>query len=90
VEQGNLIDTIAIATGGNNGIGAATVRMLALAGAIIYVGYNRGGVERAAKLIAELPGSGHKAVNLVLENSAPMRSFRSLKRAIQLSSSVTG
>jgi hypothetical protein len=24
VEQGNLIDTIAIATGGNNGIGAAT------------------------------------------------------------------
>jgi 3-oxoacyl-[acyl-carrier protein] reductase len=89
VEQGNLIDTIAIATGGNNGIGAATVRMLALAGAIIYVGDNKG-VERAAKLIAELPGSGHKAVNLVLENSAPMRSFRSLKRAIQLSSSVTG
>jgi NAD(P)-dependent dehydrogenase (short-subunit alcohol dehydrogenase family) len=43
VEQGNLIDTIAIATGGNNGIGAATVRMLALAGAIIYVGYNKGG-----------------------------------------------
>jgi NAD(P)-dependent dehydrogenase (short-subunit alcohol dehydrogenase family) len=29
VEQGNLIDRIAIATGGNNGIGAATVRMLA-------------------------------------------------------------
>lgn len=67
----SLEGKVAIVTGASNGIGAATARMLAAAGAIVYVGYNKG-AERANKLIAELPGRGHRAVNIVLEDSSTM------------------
>jgi 3-oxoacyl-[acyl-carrier protein] reductase len=60
---------VAVVTGGSNGIGAATVRMLAEEGATVVVGYNTG-EDRARKLIGELPGSGHRAVRIVLEDSA--------------------
>ncbi len=60
---------VAVVTGGSNGIGAATVRMLAEEGASVAVGYNNG-EDRARKLIGELPGSGHRAVRIVLEDSA--------------------
>ena len=42
------------------------------AGARVVVGYNKG-ADRAAALIAELPGSGHQAMYLPLENSAQIR-----------------
>jgi 3-oxoacyl-[acyl-carrier protein] reductase len=72
VEQQSLKGKIAVVTGGSSGIGAATVRMFAAEGASIYVGYNKG-LDRAEKLIGELPGSGHKPIRIVLEDSASIR-----------------
>ena len=64
-----LIGRTAFITGGSNGIGAATARMLAVAGAQVIIGYNRG-VERANLLLKELPGEGHSVQQLTLENSS--------------------
>jgi len=72
VEQQNLKGKIAVVTGGSSGIGAAAVRLLATEGATVYVGYNKG-LDRAEKLIGELPGSGHKPIRIVLEDSATIR-----------------
>ena len=68
----SLTGKVAIVTGGSSGIGAASVRRLAAAGARVVVGYNRG-LERAEKLIAELPGTGHCAMHLPLEDTAQIR-----------------
>ena len=65
----SLEGRVAVVTGGSNGIGAATVRRLAAAGARCVVGYNTGG-ERAAALIAELPGEGHLALHMPMLDSA--------------------
>src|SRR5215472_7224348 len=68
----SLTEKVAIVTGGSSGIGAASARRLAAAGARVVVGYNRG-LERAEKLIAELPGTGHCAMHLPLEDTAQIR-----------------
>jgi 3-oxoacyl-[acyl-carrier protein] reductase len=68
----SLAGKVAVVTGGSSGIGAASVRLLAAAGARVVVGYNKG-ADRAASLIAELPGEGHKAVYLPLQDSAGIR-----------------
>ncbi len=68
MEQQSLKGKIAVVTGGSSGIGAAAVRLFAAEGATVYVGYNKG-LDRAEKLIAELPGSGHKPIHIVLEDS---------------------
>lgn len=60
---------VAVVTGGSNGIGAATVRRLAEAGASVVVGYNAG-KDRAEALIAGLAGSGHLALRMPMEDSA--------------------
>ena len=65
----SLQGKVAIVTGGSSGIGAATARMLAEEGATVAVGYNKG-EDRARKLIGELPGKDHRAVRIVLEDSA--------------------
>src|SRR5467141_2274485 len=67
-----LAGKVAVVTGGSSGIGAASVRLLAAAGARVVVGYNKG-ADRAAALIAELPGSGHKPMYLPLEDTARIR-----------------
>jgi 3-oxoacyl-[acyl-carrier protein] reductase len=67
-----LAGRVAVVTGGSSGIGAASVRLLAAAGARVVVGYNKG-VDRATALIAELPGGGHKAMHLPLEDTAQIR-----------------
>ena len=72
MEQQSLKDKVAVVTGGSNGIGAATARLLAAEGATVYVGYNKGR-ERAERIVAELPGSGHKPVQIVLEDSGSIR-----------------
>ena len=67
-----LAGRVAVVTGGSSGIGAASVRLLAAAGARVVVGYNKG-TDRAAALIAELPGGGHRAMYLPMEDSAQIR-----------------
>jgi 3-oxoacyl-[acyl-carrier protein] reductase len=56
-----LAGKTAVVTGGSNGIGAASVRALAAAGARVAIGY-RSGEARAQALLAALPGEGHLAV----------------------------
>ena len=68
----SLKDKVAVVTGGSSGIGAATVRALAQSGARVAIGYNKGR-ERAETLIGELPGSGHCAIHLQMEDTATLR-----------------
>ncbi|MDB5372637.1 MAG: family oxidoreductase [Belnapia sp.] len=67
-----LAGKVAVIAGGSNGIGAATARRLAAGGAILAIGYNTG-AERAAALIASLPGSGHLALRMPMEDTAALR-----------------
>lgn len=67
-----LAGKVAVVTGGSSGIGAATVRRLAAAGARVVVGYNSGAA-RASALITELGGSGHRAMRIPMEDSAQIR-----------------
>lgn len=60
---------VAVVAGGSNGIGAATVKRLAEAGASVVVGYNAG-KDRAEALIAGLASSGHLALRVPMEDSA--------------------
>jgi 3-oxoacyl-[acyl-carrier protein] reductase len=63
---------VAVVTGASSGIGASAARMLAQAGARVVVGYNSGR-ERAEHIVKELHGDGHRAQQIVLEDSATMR-----------------
>ncbi len=71
-DRSSLAGKVAVVTGGSSGIGAASVRLIAAAGARVVIGYNKG-AERAAALIAELPGHGHRAMHLPLEDTAQIR-----------------
>jgi len=62
----------ALVTGGSSGIGAATARQLAMAGAALAIGYHSGR-ERAEALLQELEGTGHLAVPLALEDPDTIR-----------------
>ena len=68
----SLAGKVAVVTGGSNGIGAATVKTFAAHGAAVVVGYHKG-EERARALVASLPGGRHRAMQIVLEDSAAMR-----------------
>ncbi|MBN8938149.1 MAG: SDR family oxidoreductase [Rhizobiales bacterium] len=70
---------VAVVTGGSNGIGAATVRRLAQAGAAVVVGYNAG-KDRADALIAGLPGQGHVALHLPMEDTAAIAAAAAVVR----------
>ena len=69
---GSLAGKVAVVTGASSGIGAASARLFAEAGATVVVGYNRG-VDRANAVVAALMGSGHRAMHLPLENSGRIR-----------------
>jgi 3-oxoacyl-[acyl-carrier protein] reductase len=71
-EGAALAGKVAVVSGGSSGIGAASVRALAAAGAKVVIGYNKG-LERARELIAALPGDGHEAMHLPLEDTAQIR-----------------
>jgi len=59
-------------TGASNGIGAATARMFAAAGANVIIGYNNG-IDRATALLKELPNKNHMLQQLTLENSVSVK-----------------
>jgi 3-oxoacyl-[acyl-carrier protein] reductase len=65
----NLTGKVAVVTGASSGIGAASARLFAEAGAKVVVGYNKG-IDRANTVVAALKGSGHKAMRLPLEDTA--------------------
>jgi 3-oxoacyl-[acyl-carrier protein] reductase len=67
----DLKGKVAVVTGASNGIGAAAAKALAQAGGRVVVGYNRG-ADRAQRVMAGLPGSGHRIQQMVLEDSATL------------------
>ena len=69
---GRLDGRVAAITGGSSGIGAATARTLAAAGATVAVGYNTG-IDRARSLIAELPGTGHSVFGIQVDDTGSVR-----------------
>jgi 3-oxoacyl-[acyl-carrier protein] reductase len=72
---------VAVVAGGSGGIGAATCRRLAAEGATLVIGY-RSRQGEAEALRAALPGEGHVALPLSIEDSASIADFRD--RALEL------
>lgn len=68
---------VAVVTGGSSGIGAACARRLAEAGAHVVVGYDSG-EGRAKELVAVLPGGGHSAIRIPLDDSTAVRGAAAL------------
>jgi 3-oxoacyl-[acyl-carrier protein] reductase len=56
-----LDGAVAVVTGGSRGIGAATARLLAAAGARVVITH-RDSAEAAEEVRASLPGSGHRVI----------------------------
>ncbi|HXF16872.1 MAG TPA: SDR family oxidoreductase [Burkholderiales bacterium] len=70
----SLQDHVAVIVGGSGAIGSAICRHFAEAGAICVVTYNNG--ERAARdLVATLPGDGHSAAHIAVDDSDALRAL---------------
>jgi 3-oxoacyl-[acyl-carrier protein] reductase len=65
--NGTLEGKFALVTGGSSGIGAATVRALAMHGATVAIGYHNG-ADRAEALRRQLPGPAHRTVRIALDD----------------------
>src|SRR4051812_23120220 len=68
----DLTGKVAVITGASSGIGAASARLFAEAGARVVVGFNQG-VDRANAVVESLAGGGHKSIRLPLEDTAEIR-----------------
>lgn len=75
-----LAGRTAVVTGGSNGIGAASVRALAAAGARVAICY-RTGAERAEALRGMLPGTGHRTLPLDLTDPGSVHHMAEAVRA---------
>ncbi|HEX5321583.1 MAG TPA: SDR family oxidoreductase [Stellaceae bacterium] len=64
----SLAGKVAVVTGASSGIGAASARLFAEAGARVVVGYNKG-IDRANAVAAGLAGRGHQAIRIPLEDT---------------------
>ncbi|WP_331376825.1 SDR family NAD(P)-dependent oxidoreductase [Sinorhizobium chiapasense] len=70
-----LTGKVAVVAGGSGGIGREACRLFAEAGARVVVGY-RSGKERAEAIVAALPGEGHLALPVSIEDSSTINAFR--------------
>ena len=68
MDSAELSGKVTVVTGGSSGIGAACARALAAQGATVVVGYHHG-KDRAEALCAELPGRGHCACAVALDDA---------------------
>jgi NAD(P)-dependent dehydrogenase (short-subunit alcohol dehydrogenase family) len=76
-----LAGRVAVVCGGSGGIGAASARLLAGAGAAVVVGYH-GNRAKAEAVAAGLPGTGHRALAAPMTDSAGLaRLAQALDRA---------
>ncbi len=65
----DLNGKVAVITGASGGIGSATALRMAKAGARVVVGYNSK-LDEAEKVVASLPGTGHRAMRIPMLDSA--------------------
>src|SRR5260370_9326687 len=68
---GVLDGRVALVTGGTKGLGAATARLFADAGARVVVTFGND-AEAADQLVANLPGAGHRAARAPAHNTRPI------------------
>lgn len=72
--SGTLEGKAAVVTGGAGGIGSAVSKLLASSGARVVVAYNRN-EERARELVNNLPGNGHFAEHVAIEDGTSLATF---------------
>lgn len=72
--MGMLDGRVALVTGGSKGLGAATARLLAEAGARVVVTFGND-AEAAQRLIASLPGAGHRASRTPAQDTSAIDSL---------------
>jgi 3-oxoacyl-[acyl-carrier protein] reductase len=72
--MGMLDGRVALVTGGSKGLGAATARLFAAAGARVVVSFGTD-TEAADRLIASLPGDGHRAGRAPAQDTAAIESL---------------
>jgi 3-oxoacyl-[acyl-carrier protein] reductase len=70
-----LAGKVAVIVGGSGGIGRETCAEFAGAGARVIVGY-RNGREKADRIVADLPGDGHLALPIAIEDTSSINAFR--------------
>ena len=63
-----MTSPVALVTGGGGGIGSAISRRLASYGMRVLVGY-RASVDRADRVVSELSGEGHRALQVLVDDS---------------------
>lgn len=74
-EPFSLVERVVLVTGGGRGIGAATARLAATAGADVAVGYREDG-DAAAAVIEEVEAMGRKAAAFQADVSDPAQASR--------------
>ncbi len=72
-----------LVTGGSGGIGAASARLFAEAGAVVTITHRPGKEAEAAAVLGTLPGAGHAALPLQIDDCASVGALRDAVAARQ-------